>query len=163
VRRLLAYLAPTRDASGVIYGTIVTASTIAAAAEGTESVLEVAAGVVVTLLLYWFAHAYAEVLGNSQTRVLSWGETRRELFAEWRMVGACVVPLAVLLALAGLGAGFQTATTMALWSSAGLLFLWGLLAAQRARASMTLAVVSGLIYTAIGIAIVALKLTLVRH
>ena len=41
--------------------------------------------------------------------------------------------------------------------SAGLLFLWGLLAAQRARASMTLAVVSGLIYTATGIAIVALS------
>jgi hypothetical protein len=162
MRRLLAYLAPTRDASGVIYGTIVTGSTIAAAAEGTESVLEVAASVVGTLLLYWFAHAYAEVLGNSQTRVLSWAETGRELAAEWRMVGACVVPLAVLLAFAGLGVGFQAATTIALWSSAGLLFLWGLLAAQRARASTTLAIVSGLIYTAIGIAIVVLKVVLVH-
>src|ERR1700694_2744248 len=106
MRRLLAYLAPTRDASGVIYGTIVTESTMVAAAEGTHHVLEVAVTVVVTLFLYWIAHAYAEVLGNSQVHVLSWTETWRELFAEWRMLAACVVPLAVLLIVTGLGASF---------------------------------------------------------
>lgn len=162
MRRLLAYLAPTRDASGVIYGTIVTGSTMVAAAEGTQHVLEVAATVVVTLFVYWIAHAYAEVLGSSQVRVLSWTETRRELFAEWRMPAACVVPLAVLLVASGLGASFDLATTTALWATAGLLFLWGLLAAQRARVSTGLAILSGLVYTALGVAIVALKLVLVH-
>jgi hypothetical protein len=162
VRRLLTFLAPTRDASGVIYGTIITGSTMVAAAEGTHHVMEVAATVVVTLFLYWIAHAYAEVLGNSQVRVLSWTETWRELFREWRMLAACVVPLAVLLIVRGLGASFELATSTALWSTAGLLFLWGLLAAQRARVSTGLAILSGAVYTVLGVAIVALKFVFVH-
>jgi hypothetical protein len=155
-------MAPTRDASGVIYGTIVTGSTMVAASEGTHDVLEVAVTVIVTLFLYWIARAYAEVLGRSQVRALSWTETRRELFAEWRMLAACVVPLAVLLVVTMLGASFAVATTAGAWSTSGLLFLWGLLAAQRAEVSTGLAVLSGLVYTAVGVAIVVLKLALVH-
>jgi hypothetical protein len=158
VRRLLAYLAPGRDAAGTIYGTIVTGSTIAAGSEGTHHALELAATVVVTVALYWMAHAYAEVLGHSQARVLSWTETRREFFAEWRMVAACILPLAVLMVATMLGASFETATSLALWFAAGLLFVWGLAAAQRANLSAAGAILSALVYTALGVAIVVLKL-----
>src|SRR5579859_1701414 len=87
--------------SGTIYGTIVAASTILAAAEGTHDVAEIALTVVATLLLYWVAHAYAEVLGGAHSDVPFWLATRDELAAESSMMSACVLPLAALLLATG--------------------------------------------------------------
>jgi hypothetical protein len=162
LRTILARLVPTRDASGVIYGTMVTAGAIVAASEGAQSAVEVAATVVVTLLLYWVAHSYAEVLGNAQAVAPSWKVAGRELALESRMVAACVLPLCVLLLTSLLGAGFELATTISLLATVGLLFIWGMLAARRAELSRAWAVASGGVYTVLGVAIVALKLVLVH-
>jgi hypothetical protein len=162
LRTIVAYITPTRDASGVIYGTLVTAGTILGASEGAHDVVEVALTVVATLALYWIAHAYAEVVGHADVVAPSWPVAARELAVESRMVGACVLPLAILLLADLLGSGFAAATTIALWSTVGLLFIWGLLAARRAHLSRVWAVASGLLYTALGLAIVLLKIVLVH-
>jgi hypothetical protein len=129
LRTIVAYITPTRDASGVIYGTLVTAGTILGASEGAHDVLEVALTVIATVALYWIAHAYAEVVGNADVVAPSLRVAARELAVESRMVGACVLPLAILLVADLLGSGFAAATTIGLWSTVGLLFIWGLLAA----------------------------------
>jgi hypothetical protein len=162
LRTIVAYITPTRDASGVIYGTLVTAGTILGASEGAHDVLEVALTVIATVALYWIAHAYAEVVGNADVVAPSLRVAARELAVESRMVGACVLPLAILLVADLLGSGFAAATTIGLWSTVGLLFIWGLLAARRSRLSRMWAVASGLLYTAVGVAIVVLKIVLVH-
>jgi hypothetical protein len=162
LRTIVARLVPTRHASGVIYGTLVTAGAIVTASEAAPNVVEMAITVVVTVVLYWVAHAYAEVLGNSLAVAPSWKVAVRELAIESPMVAACVLPLGVLLVTDVVGASFELATTISLLATVGLLFVWGLLAARRARLSRAWAAASGGVYTLLGLAIVALKLILVH-
>jgi Na+-driven multidrug efflux pump len=62
--------------------------------------------VVVTLLVYWLAEEYAEVLGEQAAggRLPGWAYIRGALVATWPMVSASFVPLMalVLARLAGL-------------------------------------------------------------
>jgi hypothetical protein len=163
LRAIIAGIVPGRHASGAIYGTLVTAGTILAASEGAQDVVEVGITVVVTLALYWIAHSYAEVLGNADAVAPSWKVATRELAIESPMVAACIIPLIVLLAAdLLLGATFELAVTIGLCTTVGLLFVWGILAARRAELSRGWAVISGLVYTFLGVAIVVLKLVLLH-
>ncbi|HEY4864754.1 MAG TPA: hypothetical protein VIK45_04515 [Candidatus Dormibacteraeota bacterium] len=162
LRNILTRLVPTRYASGVIYGTLVTAGAIVTASEAAPNVVEMAITVVVTVALYWVAHAYAEVVGNSQAIAPSLKVAVRELALESPMVAACILPLAVLLATDLVGASFELATTISLLATVGLLLIWGLLAARRARLNRAWAAASGAVYTLLGVAIVGLKLILVH-
>jgi hypothetical protein len=141
----------------VIYGTLVTASTMVAAAEGTGSVEDVTVTVIVTLGLYWVAHSYAEVIGNSDVVAPSWRTAGRELAKESRMVGACIIPLAVMLVGDGFGVSFELDVSIALLVTVVLLFVWGVTAARRARMSRGPALASGLIFTLLGLGIVVLQ------
>jgi hypothetical protein len=162
LRAIVAGIVPGRHASGAIYGTLVTAGTILAASEGAQDVVEVGITVVVTLALYWIAHAYAEVLGNAAAVAPSWKVATRELAVESPMVAACIIPLIVLIATDILGATFELAVTIGLCTTVGLLFVWGILAARRAELSRGWAVISGVVYTLLGAAIVVLKLVLLH-
>jgi hypothetical protein len=140
----------------------VTAGAIVTASEAAPNVVEMAITVVVTVALYWVAHAYAEVVGNSQAIAPSFKVAVRELALESPMVAACILPLAVLLATDLVGASFELATTISLLATVGLLLIWGLLAARRARLNRAWAAASGGVYTLLGVAIVGLKLILVH-
>jgi hypothetical protein len=159
---LRSHLDPGRDASGSIYGTIITAATIVGVAEGTHNVLDEAITVVATLVLYWIAHSYAQLLGRPRGGTPSWTAAWHELAAEWQMVAVCVLPLAGLLVAGLLGASFSLATSIALWLSVGLLFLWGLLAARRAGQGAGAQLLSSAVFAVLGIAIVVLKSLLVH-
>lgn len=134
--------------------------TILAASEGSHSLTDVEITVVVTLVLYWIAHAYAEVVGNAGSVTLSWNLVTRELAAESPILFACIVPLVVLVVVDDLGASFELAVTAGLCVTVGLLFVWGVTAALRAGLSAVWALTSGLVLTALGVAIVVLKLIL---
>src|SRR5579884_1033406 len=111
-----------QDVSGSIYGTIVAAGTLLGAAEATHNVLEMAGTAVATVLIYWVAHAYAEVLGRPRPMSSFWAESRHELMAESTMMTACILPVAALLVASALGATFELATSIALWFAVGTLF-----------------------------------------
>jgi hypothetical protein len=162
LRTLLAQLIPTSQASGVIYGTLVTAGTMVAAAEGTGDAGDVTLTVIVTLLLYWIAHSYAEAIGNSDVVAPSWQAAGRQLTEESRMVGACVIPLAVMLVTDWIGLSFEAAVSVALLVTILLLFAWGVTAARRAHLSGGWAIASGFLYTLLGLVIVVLKRLLVH-
>lgn len=163
VRALQArFLERTQDASGAIYGTLVTAGTLLGAAEGTHDVLEITSTVVVTLLLYWVAHGYATVLGSPHPGDSWWIAARHELLAESAMITACVVPVAGLLAANGVGASFETSTSIALWLAVVMLFGWGIVAAQRTQQSRTGRLLSGVLFGVLGLVIVGLKTLLVH-
>jgi hypothetical protein len=160
--RLAARLDPTRDISAVIYGTILTGATIVAVAEGTHNALEMAVTVVVTLMVFWVAHAYAEALGNPRGGVPSWVALEQELAAESPLVLACVVPLAALLVARALGASFDLATSVAVALSIALLFNYGLLSARRAHTRTAWQITAGMVYGLLGVVIFVLKITFVH-
>jgi hypothetical protein len=99
-----------RRAAG-IYGAIVTAAVLAAAGDFVPT-LVLAVSVVVTLLVYWVAEEYADLLGEQveHGRLPTWPRVRVTLASTWPMVSASYAPLLVLvLARAAGGSGSAAA------------------------------------------------------
>jgi hypothetical protein len=129
-------LEPTGDPRGVIYGTIVAGSVIAIASQHLESVERLGLDVFITLVVYWLAHAYCEVLWQRYAHGarLRHSEIRRALWHELGILKGGVAPLAVMLAFRVTGAEFETAVWSALWTCVVLLFMTGLIAGVRSGA-----------------------------
>jgi hypothetical protein len=93
-----------RRAAG-IYGAIITAA-ILAAAGGKLPTAALAVSVVITLLVYWLAEEYAELLGEQTEKGVlpTWAYVREALAATWPMVSASYLPLLALVLARLLGA-----------------------------------------------------------
>src|ERR1700728_1402392 len=103
-----------RRAAG-IYGAIVTAA-ILDTAGGHVSTTALVISVVVTLLVYWVAEEYAEVLGEQVEggRLPSRAYIREALAATWPMVSASFAPLVALVLARLAGASALTAANVGL-------------------------------------------------
>jgi hypothetical protein len=151
-----------RRAAG-IYGTIVTAAVIAAAGSqlGTAAL---AVAIVVTLLVYWLAEQYAELLGEETHggRLPSATSVRVSLAAGWPMVTASYLPVATLLVARVLGASAYVAALVALIVAIVLLVLHAHAAGRAAgltgRRLVAITGMAGLL----GLAMIALK-TFLHH
>jgi hypothetical protein len=152
-----------RRRSAGIYGTIV-ASAVLAAGGGHLRTVPLAVAVVVTLLVYWAAEGYAEILGEHAHggRLPTWGHVRASLAAIWPMVTASYIPLLSMLAARVLGADTKTAATVALVVAVGLLLFqgWAGGKALQLRGARLLAVT--LIAGGFGVMMILLKL-IVTH
>jgi hypothetical protein len=152
-----------RRRSAGIYGTIV-ASAVLAAGGGHLRTVPLAVAVVVTLLVYWAAEGYAEILGEHAHggRLPTWGHVRASLVAIWPMVTASYIPLLSMLAARVLGADTKTAATVALMVAIGLLLVqgWAGGKALQLRGARLLAVT--LIAGGFGVMMILLKL-IVTH
>lgn len=88
-----------------IYGTILSTALIAAYSEDTGSdPWQIAVAVLVAALVFWLAHAYADVLarGLALRERASLARARAELAREWPMVTGAILPILPLF-LAPLG------------------------------------------------------------
>jgi hypothetical protein len=146
-----------RDASGAIYGTIITASTIAAVSHGVGRLVEVDIVVAVTLGLYAVAHAYCHVLGGEEGGHPSVRAFSHELVEESTMATACVLPLLVMVVAGVLGAGIATAVWWGLWVAVAMLFFWGFVAARKVHTSVQAQALSAAGFGLVGVTIVALR------
>jgi hypothetical protein len=147
-----------RRRAAAIYGTVVTAAVIAAGGShlGTAAL---AVTVVVTLVVYWLAEEYAELLGVHARagRLPSADLVRSSLAAAWPMVTASFVPLAVLLVARLFGASSVNAAWFALGITVVLLIIHGYGAARAAGLDgIRLASVTGAAGL-LGVALVVLK------
>ena len=148
-----------RIANG-IYGTIVTAATMAVVSDKRwDEPLKTSAQVLFTVIVFWLAHSFATGVAARATAESSveGGDALRDLRATWSMVAAAF-PLLVPMLLVGLDVfTYQTG----LWISYGLaiaiLASWGLVIGERRglgrSAKATLTVVIGVL----GLALIALK------
>jgi hypothetical protein len=155
-------LAPEENPSRVIYGIIVIAALLAAESGLHETYLDTVASAVIATALYWFAHAYAELLGRRLVleERLTAGALLRSLAQEWAIVRGAALPLAVLAICWATNVALQTAVTAALWSSIASLVAFELIAGVRARASARELVLEGCVGATMGVAIIALKIVL---
>jgi hypothetical protein len=152
-----------RRAAG-IYGTIVTAAVLAAGGNQLSSAaLEVT--VLVTLVVYWLAHQYAELLGEHTHagRLPTRGEVRSSLAAAWPMVSASFVPLVSLVVARLLGASASRAAGVALIVTLVLLIVHGYAAARAARLTGVRFVIVIAIAGVLGASMVVLKALLQHH
>jgi hypothetical protein len=122
-----------RRASG-IYGSIVTAA-ILTSAGGQLPTLPLAIAVVVTLLVYWTAEEYAELLGGhvDDGKFPGMAQISAELRATWPMVTASYGPLGALLLARLAGASPVTAANAGLAAAVMLLVYHAWSAARAAQ------------------------------
>ncbi len=154
-RRLAEVAANPREA---IYGTIVAMGVIAAAADGDEPARIILADTVATLLVFWLAHVYVDVLAN---KVHEAGPGRTVVPAviarQFSMVAAPALSLLFLL-LSVLGLLDEgLAVTLALWSGVAQLVGWGIAVARKPGRSWPAALLGGAINGVFGLVIVGLE------
>jgi len=122
-----------RRAAG-IYGAIITAA-ILDVAGGHVSTTALAISVVVTLLVYWIAEEYAEVLGEQAVggQLPSWTSIKRALGSTWPMVTASFIPLLTVVVTKAAGASALTAANLGLVVAIVLITVHGWLAGRAAQ------------------------------
>jgi hypothetical protein len=150
-----------------IYGTIICASILAAAGPDSPA-LKVAISVLVTLMVYWLAERYSEVLGLASspdragpyeqgTHGVTFAHLRHVIGSGWAMIQASITPLVVLLGSRLLGANSETAVNIALGYTVVLLAFLGWLAATRAGLTGWPRVLAAAFATFLGLVVVVLK------
>jgi hypothetical protein len=152
-----------RRAAG-IYGAIVTAA-ILDTAGGHVSTVALVISVVVTLLVYWIAEEYAEVLGEQVEggRLPSGASIREALTATWPMVSASYAPLVALVLARVAGASSLTAANVGLVVALILLTVHGWLCARAAQLHGWHLLFATSIATALGLVMILLKDLVLVH
>jgi len=152
-----------RRASG-IYGAIITAA-ILDTAGGRLSTGALVAAVVITLLVYWLAEEYAELLGEQAAggRLPSRAYVREALAATWPMVSASFLPLLALVLARLAGASASVAANVGLVAAIVLLTAHGWLAARAAKLHGWRLLFAVSIAAALGLVMIALKDLVLIH
>jgi hypothetical protein len=146
-----------RRAAG-IYGAIITASVIDSSGDHLHTATLVIA-VVVTLVVYWLAEQYAEVLGEQSEHGLvpTWDYIRGQLVATWPMVSASFVPLLVLVVARLAGESEGAAASIGLAAAVLLLMIYAFVAARSAQLHGVRLVFATSVAALLGLVMILLK------
>jgi hypothetical protein len=145
-----------------IYGTITVGALLAAESARSETYLATVIAVLITLLVYWLAHTYAE-LASARLRdseALTFGGFVRTLANEAPILVGAAVPLVVLLVEWAFGAHLTTAVDAAIWTAALTVVLIEIVSAIRAEQTGRALVVQILFGALLGLLVVLLRLVL---
>jgi hypothetical protein len=146
------------DAAGAIYGTIAAMAVIAGAARY-QSDAEIFTLTLVTLVVLWLAHVYAETLAQhlKQGGRPKWSVVVTAMTKERTMLEG-PAPMLLVLGLGGIGIlDNDLALTLALWTGLAQLFAWGVTYARRLKWGWATALGIGLVNGAFGLIIVLLE------
>ena len=152
-----------RRAAG-IYGAIITAA-ILDAAGGHLPTTALVISVVITLLVYWIAEEYAEVLGEHTAggRLPSRAYIRGSLVSTWPMVSASYAPLLAVVLARVAGASSLTAANVGLVVAIVLLTVHGWLAGRAAQLQGWKLVIATSIAASLGLVMILLKDLVLVH
>ncbi|MEP7191837.1 MAG: hypothetical protein ABI903_03120 [Actinomycetota bacterium] len=156
-------MTPGRGRASGIYGAIITAAVLAAAGEQLPT-RALAASVLITLLVYWIAEEYAELLGEQVTGHLpTWAYVRAALARTWPMVSASYLPLLALVLARLAGASAPAAANVALGAAIVLLTFHGWSAGRASELRGWQLAGTTSIAAALGLVMVALKDLVILH
>ena len=152
-----------RRAAG-IYGAIITAA-ILDTAGGRVSTTALVISVVVTLLVYWLAEEYAELLGEQVAggKLPSWAYIRGALATTWPMISASYAPLLAVVLARLAGASSLTAANVGLAVAIVLLAIHGWWAGRSAQLHGRQLVAVTSVAVALGLVMVGLKDLVLIH
>jgi hypothetical protein len=145
--------------AAAIYGSIFVTGLIGALSQQNATARVAIVSVVSTTLVFWVAHAWAELLAERATTgtLGGWQRFRRLAREEWPIVEAGALPsLALGLAWAGAysdGVGFNVALAVGI----AQLLAWGAFVARRTRLPWWKAVGVGVLDASLGLAIIGLE------
>jgi len=147
-----------------IYGTIITASVLVSAGDELAT-LPLALSVLMTLVVYWLADVYAQLLAGPHKRgsLPTWHEASIALVDTWPLVSASFSPLALLLVAWLLGARSSVAATVALVGSILMLIIYSRAAARAAKLRGFQVAAVTAVAAMIGVLMIALKNVVLVH
>jgi hypothetical protein len=147
-----------------IYGAIITAAIPDTAGNRLPTDALVIA-VVVTLVVYWLAEEYAELLGEHVAggRLPTWSHVREVLVSTWPMVSASFAPLLVLLLAQLAGASALIAANVGLTAAVVLLTAYAWSASRAAQLRGRQLMVATSVAAALGLVMIALKDLVLLH
>ncbi len=145
-----------------VYGTIAVGALLAAESARQETYPATVAAVVVTLLLYWLAHSYADLVERQveEEAKLTVSGALATLIEDVPILMGAGIPLVTLLIFWAGGASLSHAVTAAVWTSAAIVVAIEIVAAVHARLNGLQLLVQALIGALVGLLIIALKVLL---
>jgi hypothetical protein len=152
-------LVPAGNAAGVVYGVITVGALMAAESGRHETYVDTVASALVATLLYWLAHAYADLLGRrlATGEALTMRALARALAHDWAIVRGAAIPILALLIAWAVGAGQESGVTAALRTAVVTVVVFELLAGIRAKSSPAELLLKACVGVTMGIAILAVK------
>ena len=145
--------------AAAVYGSILVAALVGAMFEEEVSPRAMTLSLAGSVLIFWLAHAWSEILGErvAEGRMFVLSRVRAIAIAEWPLVEAGVLP-AILLGTAWAGVySRHTGAVLALGAAILQLVAWGVLAGHRTQPTWRAALLVGLIDGLLGIGIVVLE------
>jgi hypothetical protein len=146
----------------VVYGTVAVGALLAAESPEQETYAETMVSVLIALLIYWMAHSYAELTarrieeGERLTTTALFGSMVHEV---WILVGAAI-PVIPLVMWWISGGSLANADTAAIWTAAGMVVVYEVIAGVRAELKAKEMVVQLALGATLGVLIISLKLVL---
>jgi hypothetical protein len=121
--------------AGAVYGTITIGALLAAESSQRESYLETITAVIVALILYWIAHAYAGFAGGrlKEGEPLTLAGLGRAMAHELGLLTGAAMPLLAVVVFDLAGASLSSAITAGTWTAAAMVVLIELVAGIRAE------------------------------
>lgn len=142
-----------------MYGTIAVGALLAAESARSETYPRTVGAVVITLLVYWLAYSYAELLG--QRLKAGFGLTPsgllRTMLHELPILLGASIPLAAVLICWAVGASLSAGVTAAVWTSAAVILTFECAAAFHARLSGSRLLLQSLAGALLGSLIIVLR------
>jgi hypothetical protein len=163
-RQMPSATTPGRRRAAGIYGAIITAAVLAASGNSLPTRALVVA-VVVTLLVYWVAEEYAELLGEQVTggHLPTWAYTRGALAGTWPMVTASYLPLLALVLARVAGASASASSNVGLAAAVVLLIFHGWSAGRASQLRGWQLAGTTSVAAALGLVMIALKDLVLLH
>jgi hypothetical protein len=157
--RALGWIVPEDNPAGAVYGIITIGALLAAESGLRETYPQTVGSAAIAVVLYWFAHSYADVLGLrlSRERRVSLQELRNTFIQDWSIARGAGVPLVTLVVAWASGAGQSTAVTAGVWTAVVCLIVFELAAGIRSRAKPIELALEVLVGATMGLAILALR------
>lgn len=157
--RVLAWIVPEQNPAGAVYGIITIGALLAAESGLRDSYADTVGSVSIAVVLYWFAHSYADVLGMrlSEHRLISWGELWHTFVQDWAIVRGASAPLLALLVAWAVGASQETAVAAGVWMAAASLVAFEVAAGLRSRAKPAELTLEVLVGATMGLALLVLR------
>jgi len=155
----LRWLLSGRNPEGAVYGTITVGALLAAESGVRETYLETVGSLILAVVLYWFAHSYADLLGLRLSRQgeLTWDELWHTFAQDWSIVRGAAAPVAAVVVAWLAGAEQVTAVAAGVWTTIASLLVFEIVAGLRSQAKAPEMVLQVAVGAALGLGILALR------
>jgi len=153
---------PGLNPAGVVYGVLAVATVIAAESTRRETLPKLLLASIVTMVLYWLAHAYSHHWGSRFDNAREWslGEIVVSLRHEMSVLLGAALPIAVLLIGWLVGSSSESTVTAVLWTAVLEVVLLEVVPGIRHRLGLRELAVQTLLGTSLGVGILGVRVLL---